>query len=57
MRMRPLHMVSTSLFIIALIVSLIGPYARADMQAFMWIWTVLLIVAGWIIHMIGIFKR
>ena len=57
MRFRPMHVVSTALFVIALIVSLIGPYTEGTLHAFMWIWTVLLLVAGWIFHIIGIFKR
>lgn len=57
MRFRPMHVVSTALFVIALIVSLIGHYTEGTLRAFMWIWTVLLLVAGWIFHIIGIFKR
>lgn len=57
MRFRPMHVVSTALFVITLIVSLIGPYTEGTLHAFMWIWTVLLLVAGWIFHIIGIFKR
>ena len=56
MRMKPLHMVSTALFVIAFIVSIIGPYMKVDAQPFMWIWTALLITTGWIVHIIGIFK-
>lgn len=55
--MKPMHMVSTALFIIALIVSLIGPFTEGALRAFMWVWTVMLLVAGWIIHIIGIVKR
>ena len=57
MRMKPLHMVSTALFVIAFIVSIIGPYIKVDVQPFMWIWTALLIIVGWIVHIIGIIKK
>lgn len=55
--MKPMHMVSTALFIIALIVSLIGPYTEGTLRAVMAVWTVTLLVAGWIIHIIGIVKK
>ena len=55
--MKPIHMISTALFIIALIVSIIGPYTEGLIRAFMWVWTVLLLISGWTIHIIGIVKK
>lgn len=55
--MKPMHMVSTALFLIAFIVSIIGPFTEGTFRAFMWIWTVLLLIAGWICHFIGIYKQ
>lgn len=62
MRMRPLHAVSTSLFLLSFVLSIVGSYidgqnVNSSTGAFIWLWGVLLLVAGWVIHVIGVMKK
>ena len=67
MRFNPMYKVSTTLFVLSFVVSCIGGYidrqcvdglyASSSIGALIWSFGVLLLIAGWIVHMIGYFRE
>jgi hypothetical protein len=62
MRFNPWYMISTSLFLLSFVLSCVGSYidgstVNSSTGAFIWLWGVLLLVVGWIVHIIGYVNR
>ena len=56
MRFKPMHVVSTTLFLTSLAVSFVGTFTSGAVRSFANVWGWLLVIVGWIFHIIGLVK-